>query len=249
MKIFVTGVSSGIGAALAELLILHGHEVWGVARRGPLMEHLAEKNHSSRFYCGVADVRIKDDLLRVQGLMHESGFLPDARILNAGCYIPDLVHGVYIPEAAETVWQVNLNGVLNTLAVFLPGMCARGVGQCLVVSSLAAFRPDPSSTAYPASKAAVSVVFRSLRLSFANSGILFKTIYLGPVATLALPHYDPQLKTWPVVSALQAAEAITAALETLSEEYYFPGLLSAVYRAMLLIPDRWFELLVRFFRR
>lgn len=50
MKVFITGVSSGIGKALTTRLVKAGHEVWGVARRREALEelqtNLASDNHS-----------------------------------------------------------------------------------------------------------------------------------------------------------------------------------------------------------
>jgi short-subunit dehydrogenase len=249
MNVFITGMSSGIGAALAEVLVARGHAVWGIARREALMQQLAARLKSPLVRFSVADVRDENDIRRVATTMADDGFAPDAVVLNAGCYEPDVTEGVYLPEAAGRVWQTNLTGSLAVLAVLLPGMCARGAGQWVAVSSLAAFRPDPCSSAYPASKAALAMTFRSLRLQFENSGLLFKTVYLGPVATDVIPRYRGAKHPPHVVSAEQAAQAIARALVSPKAEFYFPRALSFVYRAMLWIPDGSFERLVRGMRR
>lgn len=249
MNVFVTGMSSGIGAALAEELVARGHAVWGIARREALMQQLADRLKSPLLRFSVADVRNENDIRRVASTMRDDGFSPDAVVLNAGCYEPDVKDGVYLPDAAGQVWRTNLTGSLTVLAALLPGMCARGAGQWVAVSSLAAFRPDPWSSAYPASKAALAMTFRSLRLQFENSGLLFKTVYLGPVATDVIPRYRGAKQPPHVVSAEQAAQAIARALASPKPEVYFPRLLSYIYRAMLWIPDGLFDRLVRDMRR
>ena len=249
MNVFITGMSSGIGAALAEVLVARGHAVWGIARREALMQQLAARLKSPLVRFSVADVRDENDIRRVGTTMADDGFAPDAVVLNAGCYEPDVTEGVYLPEAAERVWQTNLTGSLTVLAVLLPGMCARGAGQWVAISSLAAFRPDPCSSAYPASKAALAMTFRSLRLQFENSGLCFKTVYLGPVATDVIPRYRGAKHSPHVATAEQAAEAIARALVSPKAEFYFPRALSSVYRAMLWIPDGAFERMVRGMRR
>ncbi|OFW06095.1 MAG: hypothetical protein A3H96_23785 [Acidobacteria bacterium RIFCSPLOWO2_02_FULL_67_36] len=249
MNVFITGISSGIGAALAEVLVVRGHAVWGIARREAPMQQLAARLKSPLLRFSVADMRNEHEIRRVAVTMRDDGFAPDAVVLNAGCYEPDVKEGVYLPDAAAQVWQTNLTGSLSVLAVLLPGMCARGAGQWVAVSSLAAFRPDPCSSAYPASKAALAMTFRSLRLQFEDSGLLFKTVYLGPVATDVIPRYRGAKHPPHVVSAEQAAQAIARALASSRAEFYFPRLLSSVYRAMLWIPDRFFDRLVRGMRR
>src|SRR5258705_359960 len=115
MNVFITGISSGIGAALAELLVAQGHAVWGVARRGDLMAELDGRLGSPLLRFDVADIRNREDIRRVATVMHAAGFVPDAVVLNAGCYVPDLQEGTYSSDAAANVWKTNLDGALNVV--------------------------------------------------------------------------------------------------------------------------------------
>ena len=93
--------------------------------------------------------------------------------------------------------------------------------------------PHPRSSAYPASKAAVSVACRSLTLHFENSSVLFEKIYLSSVATEVNPlHLDTTI-SWRVVSVHQASESNKAALYLTAGEYYLHRLLSSAYHAIL----------------
>ncbi len=109
--------------------------------------------------------------------------------------------------------------------------------------------PHPRSSAYPASKLAVSVACRSLTLHFENSSVLFEKIYLSSVATEVNPLYLDTTVSWCVVSAHQASESNEAAFYLAAGDYYLHRLLSAAYRAMLWIPDRWFDRLLRYIWR
>ena len=69
------------------------------------------------------------------------------------------------------------------LAAVIPEMGARGSGQLVVISSLAAYRGLPKSAAYCASKAAVSAFFESLRLDLRPRGIDVTIIHPGFIKT------------------------------------------------------------------
>ena len=85
-------------------------------------------------------------------------------------------------EAAEQVRQifdVNLNGVLNTVLPALDRMMARQSGQIAIMSSLAGFLPLPGAPAYGASKAAVRQYGEALRMSARSSNVQVSVICPG----------------------------------------------------------------------
>ena len=89
----------------------------------------------------------------------------------------------------------------------------------------------------------------SLTLHFENSSVLFEKIYLSPVATEVNPHFLDAAISWRVLSVHQASESNKAALYLTAGEYYLHCPLSAMYHAMLWIPNRWFDILTRSIKR
>lgn len=247
MKIFVTGVSSGIGRELARQLVQDGHEVWGVARRQELLENLAKELAGKKFTHVVCDITKPEGVQAVIKQMAESNFLPEVAVLNAGIYLPDIERS-YNHHQAKEVYRTNLDGALVWVEKFLPGLLQKQYGQFIAISSLSAFHPDPESSSYSASKAALAMAFRSFRLRYDNSGIKFKTVHFGPVDTLVIPRFVHSKKGRWVISAERAAKFIRKVMRLEAGEYYYPAT-SWLLRLASFLPDRFFHKLTSSFRR
>lgn len=238
MKVFITGVSSGIGQALARLMLKEGHMVWGVARRQTGLDKLIFTQ---------ADVSQEGDVNKVMAVMKEKNFIPDVAVLNAGVYEVDMEQ-VYNHEVASRVYDINLYGAMIWVEKFLPDFLARKNAQFIAISSIAAYRPDEWSSSYSASKAALSMSFRSFRLRYHDSGVKFKTIHFGPVDTLVIPRFADSKKGGWVVSASAAARYISQVIKSHKQNFYYP-LNSWLIRLTAFIPDRIFHVLTKGFRR
>lgn len=239
MKIFITGVSTGIGAALARQLLEAGHEVWGIARR---------EIPRSGFRYSICDVSAEDQVQKVFQQMQEAGFVPEVVVLNAGIYEPDLQNGYDHTKASHLI-TINLFGALTWVEKFLPIFLQRNSGQFIAISSLIVFRPDIWSASYPASKAALSMAFRSMRLRYAETKVRFKTIHFGPIATLVLARYASAKASAMIPSPDKASQFIIKVIQSRRENHYFPLLPSIFIILTRWIPDRIFYLLTQHLRR
>lgn len=252
MNILITGASSGIGRALAVELVAAGHTVWGVARRRELLEALGQELNHERFRWSVADVLDPASVDAAVGQMRAAGYTPDAVVLNAGTFAEDL-EPEYRYDTVHRVLQTNVDGALIWVDRFLPEFRRRKTGQFVAISSVSAYRPDTTSVAYSASKAALSMAFRCLRLRYAKSGIRFKTIHFGPVATAISPRYSRdaglQKKYWFVLTPRQAAHGIARALASPRDVFYIPFAITTVFRLLRVLPDRWFAAITERLRR
>src|ERR1041384_4127762 len=85
----------------------------------------------------------------------------DTLIANAGIGVTN-PGTQFDPAKLAAVVNVNVIGVANSVAAVLPEMVARGSGQLVAISSLAAYRGLPKSAAYFASKAGASALFWGL---------------------------------------------------------------------------------------
>lgn len=248
MKIFITGVSAGIGESLAKQLLQAGHEVWGVARREELMNQIKIDFTDKKFFYSICDVSEEAQIKNIFCQTQEANFIPDVVVLNAGLYEPDL-DGQYDHAKASALISTNFLGALSWVEKFLPLFEVKNSGQFIAISSLIVFRPDISSASYPASKAALSMAFRSFRLRYADTKIKFKTIHFGPIATLVLARYGSIKQSHLIPSPKSAARFIIKAIRSSRQVFYYPFFISLFLYITRWIPDKIFYVLTRHLRR
>lgn len=178
-SILITGASSGIGEALAELyagpgvfLALTGRDT---ARLAAVAERCRAKG--AEVLADTVDVADRSAISAFIARTEEAAPL-DLVIANAG--ISAGLKGLDGLDAhVRTIFAVNVDGVLNTVHPAIPRMAARGRGQIAIMSSLAGFRGMPGAAAYSASKAAVRAYGEALRGTLASSGIRVSVICPG----------------------------------------------------------------------
>ena len=134
-----------------------------------------------------------------------------------------------------SVINVNVVGVANSVAAVLPAMIARGSGQLVAISSLAAYRGLPKSAAYCASKAGVSAMFESLRLDLAPRGINVTIIHPGFIKTPLTAGRRAKLP-W-VMECDVAVDKMLSAIEKRKKSYAFPWQLATIVRAGMIMPN------------
>lgn len=189
-RVFITGASSGIGAALAAEYAARGATLGLVARRGELLEQLAASlpnAHLHKVYAldvldHAALAAAAQDFIATQGGA-------DVVIANAG-----ISHGTLTEFAADlpvfdTILATNVSATVATFAPFIATMKAQP-GPCRLVGigSVAGIRGLPGAGAYSASKAAVLSYCESLRLELKRDGIKVVTIAPGYIDTPMTRH-------------------------------------------------------------
>lgn len=125
MKILLTGSSSGIGRALAERLVQHGHEVWGLARSA--QEPLGQGFHAVR--CDVSEWSQVD---RACAEVQEQTPVLDAVIACAGLQGEIGPALTADPLAWSATVRTNLDGTFYTLRAAQP-LLARATRRAKVV--------------------------------------------------------------------------------------------------------------------
>ena len=181
----VTGASSGIGMALARVLADRGHSLILVARRGEVLEALAEE---LRTRCGV-DVQVRAaDLASAEATARLCDELKarDISILcnNAGIATFGPVAELDADyERAQVL--LNVNAVHDLTLAVLPRMVERGSGGILMVGSAAGNMPIPNNATYAATKAFVNTFSESLRGELRGTGVHVTLLAPGPVRTQA----------------------------------------------------------------
>ncbi|MDI9917989.1 mycolate reductase [Rhodococcus sp. IEGM 1379] len=179
----VTGASSGIGEALATDLASRGHSLILVARRGDVMEGLAETLRAKHGVdvevraCDLSDSAARAVLVEELGKREISILCNNAGIATFGP-VAEL-------DPSYERAQVELNAVAVhdlTLAV-LPGMLERKSGGILMVGSAAGNMPIPNNATYAATKAFVNTFSESLRGELNGTGVNVTLLAPGPVRT------------------------------------------------------------------
>jgi NADP-dependent 3-hydroxy acid dehydrogenase YdfG len=175
----VTGASSGIGAAVVERLCREGLEVHAVARSADALRDLAARTGCTAHVLDVCDL----SGLTALTAAHEF----DVLVNNAGVDRPRKFLNA-TAEDIDLLIDVNLRAVLHLSRLTVPGMVARDRGHVVTISSIAgAYNFDGNST-YHATKAAVSMLSRQLRVDAFGSRVRFTEICPGRVATDIFAH-------------------------------------------------------------
>lgn len=180
----VTGASSGIGAAVATLLVNEGCHVALAARRLEALETVKRK-----FQVGGGKVIIQQtdvtDKTQVEHLFHaatnELGPV-DILVSCAGVMYYTMMANVQTEQWDRTV-DINCKGLLHCLSSTVPDMLARGSGHIVAISSDAGRKVFPGLGVYSASKFFVEAVLQSLRLETAGTGLRVTSVQPGNTAT------------------------------------------------------------------
>src|ERR1043165_4866216 len=152
----VTGASSGIGKAFAELLAQKGYAVVVTARRGDRLDALAaelKQKYNVATQTIVADLAQPNASQQIASELASRGLKIDFLVNNAGCGVSGSYDSVPWSDH-EKFMQVMVTAVLDLTYRLLPAMIERGWGRIINVASVAGMVPAPAGhTLYGASKA------------------------------------------------------------------------------------------------
>ncbi|MDR7051779.1 NAD(P)-dependent dehydrogenase (short-subunit alcohol dehydrogenase family) [Duganella sp. 3397] len=236
-RVFITGASSGIGAALAARYAALGATLGLLARRGPALDQLiASLPQPERHRAYAVDVRDHAAIAAAaQDFIAHTGGI-DVVIANAGISVGTLTeYADDLPVFADIV-ATNLTATAATFAPFIATMKAQGAPARLVgIGSVAGIRGLPGAEAYSASKAAVISYCESLRLELKPYGIKVVTLcpgYIDTPMTRVNPYPMPFLMA-PDKFAARAAQVIDAG----SSYAVIPWQMGVVAKVLRLLPN------------
>ena len=179
-RILVTGASSGIGEATARALAAEGARVGLLARRGEVLEALADDIGGVAETADVADAQATrtavdaaaERLGGLDGLVNAAGLVRPGRVATSD------------PADWRTMFEVNVLGLLNATQAAIGHLRAAGRGDVVNVSSMSGRRlQTPEMGVYGATKAAVHTLSEGLRRELTPDRIRVSVIAPGLVDT------------------------------------------------------------------
>jgi hypothetical protein len=238
MNVFLTGASSGIGAALAAEFARRGATLGLAARRrAPLEQFVA--GTAGRHHLYAVDVTDKDALIAAAHAFDDATGGADVVVANAGISVGVLTEHYPDLEAFGDVFRTNVLAMAYTFHPFIARMRERGRGTLVGIGSVAGVRGLPGSEAYCASKAAVASYCESLRVELRRSGVKVVTIAPGFVRT-PLTAKNPYRMPFLMEPADFARQAVDAMLAGVSYRV-IPWQMGAVAKLLRLLPNALFD--------
>jgi len=210
---FVTGASSGIGAATAARLLTEGAKV-------ATFDLTPSGLEGALVLTG--DVSVSADVdAAVAATTAELGPI-DVLVCSAG--IPGA--SLRTQDVSDREWQrvmaINADGVFWCNRAIAPGMAERGYGRIVNVASIAGKEGNPMAAAYSASKAAVIALTKAVGKDFAGTGVSVNCIAPAVIETpilegLSQQHVDYMVERIPM-GRMGKAEEVAALICWLSSE-------------------------------
>ena len=237
MRALITGASSGIGHELARELAKRGYALALLARRTELLEQLArELPHAVAIPCDVTDAAsVKEAVRRAET---ELGGPFDLVIANAGVSLP--MHATKFNVAdAETIFRVNVFGMLYLYDAVIPSMVERRAGRFVGVASLAGLRGVPAAGPYSASKSAMQSFLEAARVELAPYGVGVTIVNPGFVTTPMTA--KNRFKMPFLMTADRAARIIANGLDRGKRVIEFPLRMSLLIRTVRALPDALYD--------
>ena len=218
--VVVTGASSGIGRATAQLVARHGAKVVLVSRTKDKLDALrseieAEGGAAFVYPADLSDLDACDTMIK--RVLADHGRV-DILVNNAGRSIRRSIEAEYDRfHDFQRTMQLNYFGAVKLLLAVLPGMRSRRRGHVINISSIGVQAFPPRFGAYVASKSALAALSRCIAPEVVDDGVAITNIHMPLVRT---PMIAPTgiYKNFPTSSPEEAAEMVASAILTRQPE-------------------------------
>lgn len=183
LTVFITGATSGFGAAAARRYVEAGARVIATGRRGDRLAALQAELGAENCHVVTLDVRDRAALDAAIAAIPAPFDAINVVLANAGLALG-------LQPAAETDitdWETmvatNINGLMYTVRALLPAMIARGGGHVVTLGSVAGDYPYPGGSVYGATKAFVKQFALNIRADVQGKNIRVSNIEPGLTQT------------------------------------------------------------------
>lgn len=183
---FITGASSGIGAACAQAFAQAGARLLLAARREDRLQEMAAGLRSAGaadLHTVALDVRDRKKVRAAIGALPATWQAIDILVNNAGLSRGlEKLHEGNIDDWEEMI-DTNVKGLLYVTRAVVPGMVTRGAGHVVNIGSTAGQIAYPKGAVYCATKAAETLITQGLREDLLGTPVRVTTIDPGMVET------------------------------------------------------------------
>jgi 3-hydroxy acid dehydrogenase / malonic semialdehyde reductase len=181
MIVFVTGASSGFGAAIARRFAAEGHRIIAAARRHERLKALSDEFGAERIHAITLDVRDRERVDAAVAALPPELAAIDLLVNNAG-----LARGLepayrVDPDDWEQMVDTNVKGLMYVTRAVLPGMVERRRGHIVNLGSIAGTYPYPGGNVYGATKAFVHQFSLGLRADLLGTPVRVTSVEPGLV--------------------------------------------------------------------
>ncbi|MNH81251.1 3-oxoacyl-[acyl-carrier-protein] reductase FabG [compost metagenome] len=192
MTVLITGASRGIGASIAERFAMEGLNV--IIHYGNSHEKANEAARKCMAYGAKvltisADLRVKDDIIRMKEKLELHGLFPDILVNNAGIASYGMLEDL-TEEQWDDMMNVNLKGVFLCTQTFMPYMVRRRFGRIINVSSIWGMSGASCEVAYSAAKGGVNAFTKALAKELAPSQVTVNAVAPGAVQTDMMASFE-----------------------------------------------------------
>ena len=222
MRIWITGASTGIGAATARELATRGHQLFLTARSADKLAEIPGMVKPGDVTDREAMRRIAEEIAPV-----------DVALLSAGTY-ESVTPETFRAEIFRSHIDVNVMGAVHCIESVLPDMLRRRAGRIAVVASVTGFAGLPRAEAYGATKAFLISMCDSLRADLDGSGVEVTVINPGYVRTPLTDQNDFEMPF--LMEVAEAARIIADGLERGKSEISFPVRMALAMKLLGAVP-------------
>ena len=191
-KIFITGASGGIGAAICEKFNNKNFSLVLTASSDEKIQKLKKIYGSGNFYYKV-DLSDFDNLQSCLKKISEDHKDISVIVNNAGSTQDNLILRMKDEQWNEVV-QINLNSNFQIIKSLLPNMLSKKYGKIIGISSIVGSTGNPGQANYVASKAGMVGLYKSVASEVAKRNINVNIISPGFISTNMTENLKPFLK-------------------------------------------------------
>lgn len=182
----ITGATSGIGAACAEVFAREGSALILSARRTERLENIARSlrdKYRVKVHTVELDVTRQKDVEKVFASLPAEWQAIDILVNNAGLSRGlDKVQDALIQDWEEMI-DTNVKGLLYVSRAVLPGMVKRNRGHVINIGSIAGRQLYPGGNVYCASKFAVRALNQGMKMDLLGTAVRVSSVDPGLVET------------------------------------------------------------------
>ena len=244
--VWIVGASSGIGEALARLLLAQGAILALSSRRAEpltaIVQSATPEQAQAKHLVLPLDTTIPEQISAAHAKLRANWPRLDVVVWLAGTYQAMRADAMDLPVIHQTI-AANLTSVYNGLSTFVPTMIEQKNGVVALVSSVAGYSGLPKALVYGPTKAALINLAEVLYTDLKPHGISVYLVNPGFVATPLTAQNEFKMPA--LITSQEAALQIVKGLEKGSFEIHFPKRFTRVLKFLRILPYRLYFALTK----